>query len=179
MKRPTAFASMIDHADLSGLLRDQPAPDRVALRPEVLALVVEALRVAVDDDAERDAVDARADPAVVERCARIDRNHVGLRRVADHVGADIDQVAQQDAGVESRAADQEVVGRPLALIVLPPRLAQPRAVALEAAGGEHAGARSVRAAVASDRGDEAAAIELEAFDRRVVADSMPSASALR
>ncbi len=35
-----------DHiADLVRLLRDQPAPDRVALGPEVLALVVEALGV--------------------------------------------------------------------------------------------------------------------------------------
>ena len=33
-----------DVGDLVGLRGDQPAPDRVALRPDVLALVVEALR---------------------------------------------------------------------------------------------------------------------------------------
>ena len=47
-----------DVGDLVRLGCDQPAPDRVALRPDVLALVVEALRVLVDDDAEHHAVDA-------------------------------------------------------------------------------------------------------------------------
>ena len=46
-----------DVGDLVGLRRDQPAPDRVALRPDVLALVVESLRMLVDDDAEHDGVD--------------------------------------------------------------------------------------------------------------------------
>ena len=45
MNRPTAFASTMRIRDLLRLPRDQPAPDRVALRPEVLALVVEALAV--------------------------------------------------------------------------------------------------------------------------------------
>ena len=44
-----------DVGDLVGLGGHQPAPDRVALRPDVLALVVEALGVLVDDDAEHHA----------------------------------------------------------------------------------------------------------------------------
>ena len=40
--------------DLAGLPGDVPAPDRVPLRPELLALVVEPLAVAVDHDPERD-----------------------------------------------------------------------------------------------------------------------------
>ena len=72
-----------DVGDLVGLGGDQPAPDRVALRPDVLALVVEALRVLVDDDAEHDAVEAGDDAAVEFRRAGVDRDRMALRRIAD------------------------------------------------------------------------------------------------
>ncbi len=52
MKLVTTVGVEDDVGDLVGLRRDQAAPDRVALRPDVLALVVEALGVLVDDDAE-------------------------------------------------------------------------------------------------------------------------------
>src|SRR5262249_40551489 len=39
-------------ADLSWLLRDEPPPNRITLRPEILALIVEAIAVAVDDYSE-------------------------------------------------------------------------------------------------------------------------------
>src|SRR4030095_4777486 len=109
-----------------------------ALRPEVLALVVEAACLTVDDHPQRNAVDAGADAAVVERRARVDGHHVTLRWIADGVGTGIDHVLEQYALVETGAADQEVVGRPFAAFVLSPSLAQPITVGFESASGEHA-----------------------------------------
>ena len=96
--------------------------------------------------------------------------HVRLRRVADRVGAGVDHVLEQHALVEARAADQEVVGRPFAALVLAPGLAQPFAVRLEAAGGQHAGsaprcARRRRRRRRSGRPSSSMRV-----DRRVVAD---------
>src|SRR5207237_6022669 len=62
--------------DLIGLSRDKPAPDRVSLGPEVEALVVEALRIAVDHDAERHAVDAGAHDSLDLRGAGVDGDGV-------------------------------------------------------------------------------------------------------
>ena len=116
-------------ADLAGLPGHQPPPDGVALGPEVLALVVEALRVAVDDDAQRHRVDAGDDAAVVARAARVDGHAVALRRVAHAPRALVEQELQHLAHVVGRAAHDEVVGG------RPPRLAQPLEVGLEPAGG--------------------------------------------
>src|SRR3546814_15145270 len=69
-----------DVADLVGLTGDEAAPDSVALRPEVLAFVVEALGMGVHHDAERDAVDASADAAVVLRRPALDGDRVALLR---------------------------------------------------------------------------------------------------
>ena len=80
--------------DLLRLLRHQPAPDGVALRPGVLALVVEALRVAVDHDAEHHAVEPRGDAAVELGRARVDRHRMALRRIADRLDAGVEQHAQ-------------------------------------------------------------------------------------
>ena len=66
--------------DLVGLPGHERSPDGVALRPEVLALVVEALGVLVDDDAEREAIEPRDDAAVELRRARIDGDRVALAR---------------------------------------------------------------------------------------------------
>src|SRR5690606_26194424 len=128
-------------ADLAGLLGHQSPPDGIALGPEVRALVVEAQRLAVDHDAQRHAIAPRTDPAVGQRRARVDRHRVDLRWIADAVRALVQQVAQQDAAVEPRAADQEVLGGPFARLVLPPGLAQPFAIGLEAARGDDAGPR--------------------------------------
>ncbi len=83
-----------DHvADLVGLAGDQPSPDGIALRPEVLAFVIEAFGVRVDDDAKRDRIDAGGNAAVPLRRAGIDGDHVPLRRVADGFNAGIEQDA--------------------------------------------------------------------------------------
>ena len=118
-----------DVGDLVRLRRDQPAPDRVALRPDVLALVVEALRVLVDDDAEDHAVVPRDDAAVVFRRARVDRDRVALGRIADLLRRPVEQHLQHGAAIVRRAADQEIVRRRA------PVLLQPFDVGLEAAAG--------------------------------------------
>ena len=51
-------------ADLIWLFGDEAAPYRVALRPEILTLVMKTQRVFVDHDAERDAIHARANSAI-------------------------------------------------------------------------------------------------------------------
>ena len=72
--------------NLIGLLRDETSPDRVALRPEILAFVIKPPTVFVDDDPERYAVEARHDAPVELRGARIDGDGVELRRIAGPVG---------------------------------------------------------------------------------------------
>src|SRR6185312_16535745 len=83
--------------DLARLARDEAAPDGVALGPEILALIVKALALLVYHHAQRNAVDARADAAVIQRRAGIDRDHVRLGRVTDAIGAGVEQAAQQHA----------------------------------------------------------------------------------
>ena len=152
---------------LPGLLGHQPAPDGVALGPEVFALVIKALGLLVHHNAQRHAVHARANAAVVKRRARVNRHAVALVGRADGVGALRHQVLEQNAHVEAGAAYGEVVGRPLTGFVLAPGLAQPFAVGLEAAAGHHAGARlnALRAGRAVDvRGDKAAGVKFEPLD---------------
>src|SRR3972149_358251 len=79
-------------ADLARLSRDEPAPDRVALGPEVPPLIVKAAGVTIDDDAERHAVQTRDDPAVELRRPGVDRHRVELGRVADRPGPVSEQV---------------------------------------------------------------------------------------
>src|SRR6185437_16600435 len=100
-----------------------------ALGPGVLALVVEALRLAVDHDAEDDAVETRGDAAVELRRARVNRHRMTLRRVADGGDALVEQHAQHVAAIVRRAADEKVVGG------LAPILLQPLDVRLETAAG--------------------------------------------
>ena len=134
--------------ELIRLLRDQPAPDRISLRPEVLAFVVEALRLRVHGDAERDAVDARDDAAVEARRAGIDGDRMALGRIAGGLGAAVHQQAQQPAIVVRRAANQEVVGG------VAPDLSQPLEIRLESAGrrDERLRAHLLGAAVPRDEG---------------------------
>src|SRR6202008_1893805 len=93
----------------------------------------------------------------------------------DLVGASTDHEFQQRAGVEAAAANQKIVGRPLAAFVLAPCFAQPFAVGFEAAGRQHAGARRdaffATVLVTNENGGlEAAAMQFEARNRRVVTD---------
>ena len=168
MKRPSDFASMIDVRDLVGLLGDQSAPDRVALGPEVLALVVEALALLVDDDAERHAIDTGHDArrrtwAPVHRSRR-----VALGGVADRLGMPLaDQLAQHEALVVRGAADQEVVGR------LAPDLAEPFEIRFEPAGCGHEGLRgdlALDATLLDGCRYEAAVAHVEVDDLAVVCD---------
>ncbi len=92
-----------------------------------------------------------------------------LRRVADRIRAGVEHGLEQDALVEARAADEEIVGGPLATLVLSPRFAQPFAVGFEAARRQHATAR-LEAPAPAARGDEAFAVELDGVDGRVVAN---------
>src|SRR3546814_15631035 len=62
--------------DLAGLPGNQAAPDRIALRPEVLALVIEALGIAVDNKPKGNAIDPCADAPVVQ--GRADRKSTRL-----------------------------------------------------------------------------------------------------
>jgi len=99
--------------------RDELAPDRVALRPHVLTLVVEPRGVTIDDDAERHAVEPRDDAAVELRRAAVDRDGVALARVADGCRAGVEQCPQHRARVVRRAANDEIARR------VAPRFAQP------------------------------------------------------
>ena len=75
----------------------QASPDSVALRPEVFALVVEALAVRVDDDAERDAVEPGDDAAIESGRPRIDGNRVALARIADRLRARVEHQPEEGA----------------------------------------------------------------------------------
>ena len=170
----------VDHApsDLPRLERHQPPPDRIALGPEIFALVIETLGKAVDHHPERDCVDARADPAVIKRGTRVNCHHVRLSGIADHVGALPSEIGNDGAHVEPCAADQEVIGRMLAIVVHAPGFAQPLAVRFKTAAGKHAGLGRdplfTRAAVARlvthDGSGEPVAVEFDAHRLGVVVD---------
>ena len=117
--------------DLAGLLRDVAAPDRVPLRPDLLAFVVEPPPGGVDDDPEGDRVQPGGDAAVEAGGTRVHGDRVEapfLARAGGPVGV---QRGQDPAVVVPRAAD-EVVVRGVA-----PVPAQPGDVGLEAAAGGH------------------------------------------
>lgn len=164
------FAVNDGPSDLPGLVGNQSSPDGIALRPEIFAFVVEALGIAVHHDAQRDAINACADAAVVERCARIDGDHVRLGGIAQGVGMMIvDHVAQQYAAVVGGAADEKVVRGPFAAFVLPPGVTQPFAVGLKTAGREYAGFGGDAFAVAPC-GLKDAVGYFQSLHRRFVAD---------
>ena len=168
--------SIDDHmADLARLLRHQPAPDGVALGPEILPLVIEALALLVDHDAERHAVDAGDDAAVEPGRAPVDRDGVALRRIADLAGAAIQQRAQQQALIVGRAADDEIVRH------VAPVLLQPGDVRLEPArGATRVLARTSCVAPFSAPGrDEAAVFDRQILRLGVVDDTRRQASAVR
>ena len=153
---------------LPWLLRHQAAPDGIALGPEIFAFVVKAAALPVDHHAQRDAVDAGADTAVIERCAGVNGHHVRLGGVADHVGAGLHEFFEQHAPVEAGATNGEIVRGPFTTLVLSPGLAQPLPVGLKSAGGQHAGGGR-DALVADIGGDKMAILEFQPVHRRVVA----------
>ena len=106
---------------------NQPAPDGVAFWPDVLALVVKALAVLVEDDGERHAVESRDDAAIELGRASVDGDTVALRRVTDALGAGIEHVTQDLASIVGRAADEEVARR------RPPGTCEPVEIGLKAA----------------------------------------------
>ena len=114
--------------DLIRLLRDETAPNRIALGPKVFALVVKTFGEAVDDDAEGDRIEPGHDPAVELRRTRIDCDRMESARIADRLGVTLVQRGQDDAVIVRRPSDDEVVGRvaPVAL--------QPWNVGFEATG---------------------------------------------
>ena len=85
MKRPVDLRVDQSSTPADRLPRDQRAPARVPLRPEVLAFVGEALAVRVHDDPERDAVEPRDDAAVEARRPGIDGDGVASARIADRL----------------------------------------------------------------------------------------------
>ena len=113
---------------LIGLLRDQPAPDRVTLGPDILALVVEAFDILVHDDGIGHAIEPHRQAAIAHRRPRVVGDGVELGRVADLLDPLSQQILQHRALGVGGAADLEVVGR------VAPVLPQPFPVGLEAAG---------------------------------------------
>ena len=140
---------------------------RVALGPDVLALVSEPLAAAVDDDARGDRVDAGDDPAVEARAAGVDGHGMEPRGVRDRGGAEGEDPVQHRAVVERRAADREVVGGRA------PALREPVDVGLEAAGREHDRVGLEPLPLAARLHDDRAApvaVDLQVHQPRVVAD---------
>ncbi|OIQ67234.1 hypothetical protein GALL_511900 [mine drainage metagenome] len=82
----------------------------------------------VDDDAEHHGIVPRDDAAVEFGRARVDRDRVTLRGIADFLNALLEQHLQDRAAIVGCAADQEIVGG------LAPILLEPFDVGLETAG---------------------------------------------
>ena len=76
---------------------------------------------------------------------------------------------EHHAAVEAGAANRKVVGRPFTAFVLPPGLAQPFAVGLEAASRQHAGFGGDALRTHPGR-HKAAIVKLQPVHRAVVAD---------
>ena len=68
--------------DLIELHGHQSPPDRITLRPEVFAFVVETLGMVVHDDAKRDTVEPRDNAAIELRRTTVDGDCVALLRIA-------------------------------------------------------------------------------------------------
>src|SRR5262245_16750914 len=103
--------------DLLRSLRDEPAPYCVSLRPDIGSLVGEALPGAIDNDRERDAVETCDDPTVELWRARVDRDRMTLRWIADRGHILIEQRAKH-ASLRVRCTADEKIVRRLAPIVL-------------------------------------------------------------
>src|SRR5207302_3951376 len=111
----------------------QPSPDGVALGPEVLALVVEALAKFIDGDSERDRVQPRGNAPVESRRPGVERHRVEPFRIARAGGALIEQAGKYSTVVVGRAADDVVVDG------VAPVASQPVAIGLDPTTGHQHG----------------------------------------
>ncbi len=118
-----------DVGDLVRLRCYESAPDGVALRPDILALVVKTSGVFVDNDAEHHGIVPGDDATVEFRRAGVDRDRMTLLGIADLLHALGEQHLEDRAAIIGCAADQEIIGG------LAPVLFQPFDVGLKTAGG--------------------------------------------
>ena len=84
---------MVEHdlGDLVRLRRHQPPPDGIALRPEILALVIKTLTFVVHDYTETDTIQTGYNTAIETRAACINCDSMALAGITDGVNALIDQ----------------------------------------------------------------------------------------
>ena len=111
---------------------NKPAPDGIALRPEILALVIEPFSIPIENDAKGDAVNAAGDATVIFWRTGIDRHGMALVKGANRLHPMIQQAFQNGAGVPWCAAYQKI------LRSLAPPLRKPVKIGFKAAGsGDH------------------------------------------
>src|SRR5690606_29993541 len=127
------------------------------------------LGLAIHHHTQRHTVDTGTDAPARQACPRVDRNHMGLARIPDLVRVvPLEHMLEHDTLIELRAADPEIVDRPLAALVLAPCLAQPLAVRLKATRGQDTGA-CLDAFTVGVGGNEASITDIKGINRRVVA----------
>src|SRR2546426_170439 len=114
--------------NLVGLLCDQTPPDGIALGPKIFALIVEALAVFVDDNAQRHAIEPRDNTSIKFGRAAVDRDCMTLGRIADGFGAMIQKQLQPPTFVIGRPANDEVARR------FAPDFLEPFQICFETAG---------------------------------------------
>ena len=157
-------------ADLPGLLRHQPAPDRVALGPEVLALVVEARGVAIDH--RRPATRSRRACRCRRRTAARARR---WRRMCDCDGSPIVSAPASIMNFSSTPMLKRVPRIRKLSAGHSPSSFWPQASRSHARFDSKPPAASTQArasmrSVADARGDEPAVAQVRSLDRRVVAN---------
>ena len=108
------------------LLGDQPTPDGIALRPEILALVVKTFARFVDRNPERNRIQPGGDAAVEPRCPSVECHGMEALRIAGGRGTLVEHSGQDPPVVVGRAANHIVVN------CIAPVAAQPIEVRLEA-----------------------------------------------
>ena len=120
-----------DIGDLPGLLGYEATPDGVALGPDFLAFIVKTLAVSVNGNAERHAVETRADAAIKFGGTAVNCHTVSLRGIAEGFGSVVHHDLKHAALVIRRSADEEVGS------FRAPRAGQPFGIGLIAAGSQH------------------------------------------
>ncbi|GBF25806.1 hypothetical protein MnTg02_00840 [bacterium MnTg02] len=116
--------------NLTGLPGDQQPPYGVALRPNIFSLVVKPLAVLVHDNRINNAVDPRANPAIIFWRPPIDGDGVALIGFAHLARAIIEKHPQHPAHIVTRAANEEIIRN------VSPSLFEPREIRFKAARGD-------------------------------------------